>query len=167
MRYTTSALLLVLSTLSGCDTLYGVSRSSKIDSLPSLDCISTVISTTRGIASVKKSVYAGGTAVTLSGLKNPASTSYNFLYHGAEGSHIVGVLQVLQDHTGYIAFSQSLQGINSRPAQEDIDATRPIMKQIEERIGAECAVTHLPTSIREHCRGVQCSPIEQASSATR
>jgi hypothetical protein len=152
-------LLVMALIITGCDVLYGVKRDAPLQSLPKLDCVQGVIERTLGIESVKYRKDEAGTALTISGLKTPASTSYSYVYKGAEGSHIIGDLQVLERYDGTITISQNLRDLNRKPPQEDIDATRPVMILIEQRLEAECGVTNLAGNIKEYCKGVECPSI--------
>ena len=165
MKTLHSAILLLSAALAGCDTLYGVRRQAQITSLPSIDCVKGVLTATPGILAVEEVTYSGGAAITLSGLKEPATISHSFIYRGSQASHIGGMLQLTQDHRGYMSFVHSRQNLNSRPAQAEIDATRPVMRVIEQRVAIECGVPNLPTQIREICIGVQCVA-EQQTTAT-
>ena len=142
--------------LGGCDILYGVMRRAPLESMPSLSCVSTVIASAPGVVTLRMNIDSGGTAITLSGFKSPASTSYNFAYRGADSSHIIGMLQIELNHAGVATFSDSLLGLNWIPPQEQIDATRPVMKYIEEHLAHDCGIAQLPARINEHCHGVKC-----------
>jgi hypothetical protein len=160
MRRISAVLLPSLLILSGCDTLYGVSRTAKLERQPSLECVASVVSTTSGVTTVERKSYQGGVAVTLSGLKEPASIVNNFFYRGKEGSNIVGALQILQDHEGKITFTHSLMDINRKPPQIEVDASRPVMKRIEERLAAECGIGQLTDRVKEKCNGVSCEKLK-------
>lgn len=160
MKKYSAALLPILFMLTGCDVLYGVRRTAVLDQVPSLECVSSVVSTTSGVATVEKKSEQSGVAVTLSGQKDPAYIVDNFFFRGIEGSNIVGVLQILQDHRGTITFTHSLFGINRKPPQKEVDATRPIMKRIEDRLVSECGIVQLPAHIQETCSGVDCGILQ-------
>lgn len=151
--FITALILSGLSILTGCDTMSGVIRDAKLDSFPPLDCIEKTISSTPGVASVKTWV------------RNDPYTVHYFSYHGAERSHIIGTVYISQNEAGVITFSQSLTELNGHPPQEDIDATRPVMKVIEERLEAVCGVAQLQAHLREQCLDVQCRSLESTTSA--
>jgi hypothetical protein len=145
--------------ITGCDVMYGTLRKAPLPSVPSLDCVQRVVESTPGIIKVNYSHDEAGTAVTLSGLKSPASITYNYFYRGEEDTHIIGVLQIHKDYRGIVSLSQNLFDINKKPPQSDIDASRPVMAHIEQHLESECGMTGLVASIKETCRGVTCSPI--------
>jgi hypothetical protein len=61
------------------------------------------------------------------------------------------------DYTGNLQITDHLMEINRKPPQEDIDATRPVMKALEERLEKQCGIVGLAASIKEACRGVECT----------
>jgi len=146
--------------LLGCDTIHGVSRTAVLDTFPSMECVRTAIGATPGITSIEYQEIDGGTALTLGGLQ-PAGKIHTFRYRGPEGSHIIGVLQVHQDHLGTVSFTQSIFDINRVPPQEDIDASRPVMLALEHRLADMCAIRELPARVTETCQDVQCQPLQQ------
>jgi hypothetical protein len=169
-----SFVCIITPTLAGCDMMYGVNRSAKLQSFPSLDCIHDVIATAPGVTFVKRSEDRGGKAITLSGLKDDGTT-YTFWYHGSETfpytgekvilkghdvSRIAGDLQVHQDHRGIIWFSQTLYGLNERPPQETVDSSRPVMRWIEQALAQQCGIAQLSEEVRESCNGVTCPPLQ-------
>jgi len=139
--------------------MYGVTRSAAIAEMPPLECIRTALQSLPSVASVDYKHVEGGAVVTLSGLKRPAFTSDSFRYLGTDGSHVVGVLAIGMNYGQVLKLSDSLTQINVRPPQADIDATRPVMAEVEERVELSCGVVGLRTKILESCRGVSCKPI--------
>src|SRR5258708_32235188 len=139
--------------LCGCDTLYGVDRRATLDSLPSLDCVRAVVSSTPGVATVRYDEHPGGKLLTLSGLK-PEEPYYSFLYRGADLSHITGALEFHKDPNGAVQFSNSLQGINEIPTPEFVDASHPVMLEIERRLAERCGIKELPSRVTENCNQV-------------
>jgi hypothetical protein len=83
--------LTIVFALAGCDTLYGVRRSARLDSLPPLDCVRRVIRETPGVASVTESHDVSGRELTLTGL-HPAGDVYYFRFQGTNESHVLGVV---------------------------------------------------------------------------
>jgi hypothetical protein len=134
-------------------------RSAEIDTFPELDCVRTVVSSTLGVTKSQYEQIEGGTAITLSGLK-PEEPTHTILYGGSEESQIVGALQIYRDVRGGIFFDQSLIEINNVPPQSQIDASRPVMKQIEHDLANKCGLPELPTRIKEHCQRVKCGRLQ-------
>lgn len=141
------------SLLTGCDIGYGITRSAALRAVPPLECVHRVVESTPGIVSVNYSHNEDGTTLTL---KSPAHIADTFFYSGREGSYISGILQIHQDHRGTVSLSQNLTYLNARPPQSDIDASRPVMAQIEQRLESECGITGLVKNITERCAGVEC-----------
>jgi hypothetical protein len=141
--------------LLGCDTVHGVQRVATLEAFPSIDCVRTVLDSTPGITKIDYGETDGGAAITLSGLK-PEGPTHTFSYAGSESSHIKGHLQIRQDHRGIVSFDQTLLWLNGTPPQEDIDATRPVMRSIEQRLARDCGIHELPSRIMESCSGVRC-----------
>ncbi|HWY61760.1 MAG TPA: hypothetical protein VNW15_07650 [Rhizomicrobium sp.] len=152
-----SVALLALG-LAGCDTANGVRRSADLDSFPSLDCVRTVVSSAPGVVKSEYRQDEGGTAITLSGLK-PEGPTHTITYVGTEESQIWGALQIHQDVRGGISFWQSLIEINAVPPQKAIDASRPVMRQIEFDLASKCGLPELPARVKEWCQRVQCSSL--------
>jgi hypothetical protein len=141
-----------------CDMLYGVSRGGAIDSMPSLDCVRKVVLSAPGVTSIEYRQTEGRRPISWSGIE-AADAVHTFLYKGAAGSHVMGVLQIISSYNGKVQFSQHLLAINVAPSQADIDATRPVMRCIEKALGSQCGLSALSSQVTEWCRGVQCSPM--------
>jgi hypothetical protein len=131
-------------TVAGCDSSYGVNRTARLDSLPSLTCVHRAIETSPGVAFVQQ---------------NSSEDVYTFTYGGTEGSHIRGALQLIMRNSRDVSFSQSLMMLGIYPPQQDIDATRPVMQRIEEALASKCGIAQLPAQIKEQCSGVTCPPL--------
>ncbi|MBI3606698.1 MAG: hypothetical protein HY207_01880 [Nitrospirae bacterium] len=145
--------------LTGCDIGYGTMRRASLQAVPPLECVRHVVESTPGIARLDYSQDEGGTALTLGGLKSPAYVAYTYFYRGVEGSHIFGILQIHKDHKGAMSLSQNLMYLNVKPPQADIDASRPVMALIEQRLEAECGIVELVKNIKETCHGVTCQEL--------
>jgi hypothetical protein len=123
-------------------------------------CTACRIRTTPGVASVEERQGATGRELTLTGLQPPGD-DYYFIYHGAEGSHIQGAVYLETNWRGYVEFVDSDLRMNAKPPQEEIDATRPVMRQIEINVAGQCSVIKLTSPIHEECTGVECKPLRQ------
>jgi len=144
--------------LGGCDFIYGVTRDARLESQPALDCVGKVIRATPGIARVEEENRSGGRVLTWSGLQ-PPNQVYYFRYFGEPGSHVFGFVHLDVYPNGEVEFSNYRIGINRKPPQEDIDATRPVMQKIEAGLAKQCGLTQLPARIKELCTGVDCKPL--------
>jgi hypothetical protein len=146
--------LVVLAAISavvaGCDASYGVSRTAKLDSLPPPLCVQQVIKASPGVVFVRYDHPQDHDDLF--------GSTYTFTYAGAEGSHIRGALQIHDSLD--VSFSHSLMMIGVYPPQEDVDATRPVMRHIEDALASQCGMTQLPERIEEECSGVECDPFK-------
>jgi hypothetical protein len=66
------------------------------------------------------------------------------------------LLLTLSDYRQRVEYWQTLLQLNSSPPQPWIDATRPVMIAIEERLEVTCGLTNLQSSVVERCAGVRC-----------
>lgn len=145
----------ITAALSGCDFVYGVNRSAQLDALPSLDCVRQAIQSTPGIETVDERSGTTFRELTFSGL-HPPDPIYYFNYRGPEARHIRGVVQLTTNWRGYVDFTDYNMRMNEKPPQAEIDATRPVMREIERRLSDHCGVTKLQSPIHEWCHGVKC-----------
>lgn len=141
-------------TASGCDSLYGVRRDANIEADVQPDCVRHVVETTAGVTTLKYTASHEG-----KGLFHPTPWVYNFNFAGSPDSNILGNLQIIKEYDGKLSYHDSLMMINQKPLQRWIDATRPVMRSIEERLALQCGVTGMPDSVKETCTGVVCKPL--------
>lgn len=119
--------------LAGCDIMYGVTHQASLDVAPDPLCVEKVLKSATGVVRVERltvtqpPVALGAQAV---------DRNYGFFYRGSEVSRIRAVLQVWTDPNGRIEFHHALQRLNEKVPQDYIDATRPVMQQIEARLVA-------------------------------
>ena len=140
--------------LSGCDTFYGVTRNATLGTYIQIDCARHVIEATPG---VEKLDYAA--VHTGKGLFHPTPWAYNFSFVGTPKSNTVGSIQIYKEYDGSLSYHASLIMINQKPPQAWIDATRPVMLEIEKQLATQCGATDLPTNLKETCQGVVCGPL--------
>jgi uncharacterized protein YceH (UPF0502 family) len=142
----TSVALALTMLLFGCPTplFQGVSRTAKLDSMPSLSCVRSTIETTRGVSSVQFEEE----------IATEYGQKYFFVYRGPADSDVAATLQLLEKRNGEVFLFQTS---HSGAQQRDIDATRPVMKSIENRLASECGMRSLPGRVEETCRGVLCN----------
>lgn len=151
MRYLISILPLLLFT--GCDPGYGIYRSAPVAFMPPPALVGAVVKETPGVDKFDYTASEGGRPLTVAGIKAPDQV-HTFSYHGS--SNVNGSLQFMVDYKGRVEYSQSLMMLGMRPPQEWIDATRPVMLQIEDRLEHRCGLTNLSESVHETCHGVRC-----------
>jgi hypothetical protein len=132
--------LALLALVTGCDPGYGIYRHARVSFMPAPARVGAVVWETPGIDDVQYRSSEGGRPLTLTGIKPPDQV-HTFSYHG--GSNVQATLQFVVDYKGTVEYSQSLMCLGRRPPQEWIDATRPVMIQIEARLEESCGLTNL------------------------
>jgi len=147
-------LLFFLLLLSGCDPGYGIYRSARVPFMPAPALVGTLVKETPGIDYVHYTRSEGGRPLTLTGVKSPDQV-YTFSYRGS--SNIEGQLQFVVNYKGRVEYSQSFMSLGVPPTQQSIEATRPVMLRIEERLEQHCGLTNLLASVHESCYGVRCN----------
>src|ERR1700712_3322125 len=116
---------------------------------PALDCVQQAIRNTAGVVDVTyKASHTG------EGLFEPTPWIYTYGFAGKPGSNIIGFLQLEKDYQGHFTYRNTLLGLNTKPPQAQIDATRPVMRAIELALAEHCGLTELPARVREDCIGV-------------
>ena len=140
--------------LSGCDFAYGVMRDAKLDIEPPQECVNRVIKNAPGVTEVRYEARHDG-----EGLLHPTPWIYNYSYRGTPESHIIGTLQIYKEYDGQLSYHNTLLGLNIKPPQVEIDATRPAMRSMETELANQCGVAGLPSNIKETCMGVSCEPM--------
>jgi hypothetical protein len=156
LRIAFACILLPFTTAAFCDYIAGISRTARISEMPPATCIESAISSVGGVESVRHEVREGSRPLTLTGIKPPDTVHYFFYTTRQQGG---AVLHVLIDYKGETELAQSLFAINQTPSQEDIDAIRPVMLQVEHALEAQCGLASLSTALEELCTGVEC-PVE-------
>jgi hypothetical protein len=161
LTYLRPAVLLaaVPLTLAGCEIPYGVGRSARLDTLPPADCTERVLRETPAITSVTRIDPTTGAELTQ--LDHPRDgNSYIFKFHGSAESHITGSVG-FEKRRRHVYFSDGDGGMNHPPPQVEIDAIRPVMRQIEAELAHQCGATQLLTDIRERCLRVECKALSE------
>lgn len=147
----------LIGSLSGCDFIYGVSRTAPIHIDPTPECVEQVLRGTPGIAAVEHRQELGSRPLTWSGIKAPTLVE-SFLYQGP--GNVKGVLQYTKDYKGRLLFWQSNLELNRAPPQEVVTATRPIMRKVEISLEAQCGLDGLATHVTEWCKKEECPPLQ-------
>jgi hypothetical protein len=113
-----------------------------------------VLRGTPGVDEVEYCATQGSRPLKLTGIKAPDQV-HRFIYRGT--ANVEGVLQFVVDYEGTVQFSQTLLALGQPPRQERVDATRPIMLQIETRLEQCCGPANLRSSVKETCFRVKCA----------
>ncbi len=136
----------------GCEREYGIYRTAVVAKVPDLECTRRVLQATPGVTSVKE--FRGSEE---SRSDAQAEGDHLFFY---EGSRVQGDLVFIVEETGAIRFVQSLVKVNEKPPQDMIDATRAVMRMVEQRLEVECEMGGLSSAVQETCLRVKCAETE-------
>ncbi len=148
-------LLLALSSaafvLSGCVTMYGVSRDASVHRLPDLRAVKERIESYPEVKQVILEETEGGRPLTFTGIQK-ADEVFHLIY--TDHVDVQGFLTFIRDYSGDVTYSQSLTTSNRRPPQSKIDATWPIMKRIEQDLARDFGLPELLDSVDVYIFGV-------------
>jgi hypothetical protein len=147
-----------LLALPACDTVTAVNRSARLDAIPALDCVQAAIAATPGVAEVRRGKSRTGRELTTTGLHSQGTVDY-FIYRGAEGSNIRGVVQIEPEGRRSVHFSQHLVRVNAEIPPAEIEASRPVMRRIEQELAQRCGLAQV-AAVREQCLGADCPPLD-------
>lgn len=117
--------------------------------MPNAAMVGEVIRATPGVDEVRFKYLEHERRFSFSNAKDPV---YAFSYKG--GSNVWGDLSFTVEPNQSVEFHQEITCIGG-PSQASIDATRPIMIQIEEALADSCGLTNLRTSVVERRTGGQ------------
>ena len=134
----------LVALLTGCDPGYGIYKHARVGFMPEADRVGAVVRETPGVKQAEYHISEGGRPLTITSIKPPAQV-HTFSYRG--GSNVLGSLQFVVDYKGTVEYSQSLMCLGRRPPQAWIDATRPVMLQIEVRLEQICGLTNLQAPV--------------------
>jgi len=150
MRYLLTLLPLVL--LAGCDPGFGVSRRAQVSFLPAPAMVSAAIRQTPGVDDVDYRFTKGGYPLTWTGIHSPDQI-HTFIYRG--GSNVSCAVQFVVDYKGKVEYSQGSMWLGRPPPQRWVDATYPVVLQIESRLEKDCGLTNLSAKVHESVVGVK------------
>jgi len=145
MKVLLPILLVFTGLLTGCDYIYGVSRSASVHKLPNLQDVKSRIETYPEIGGVDLSQRAGSRPLTWTGIKDPDEVFY-LSYKGGENVH--GTLMFTRNYKGDVRYDQYLIDINRRPPQIWIDSTWPVMKKIERDLEEHFGLPEICDSVK-------------------
>lgn len=145
-------LLVAIALVAGCDYMHGVSRFTKVGTVPPFKCVEDSLRRVGGVSDVAYRVEEGGRPLTAHGIEKPDQIHrYMYTYRGLRTNFYFKV-----NYKNEIEFHHTYFDINATPPQDDIDEIRPIMFKIEKRVANECGIPELSSSVKESCSGVQC-----------
>lgn len=131
--------LLVLASLSACETTQGVLRKVTLEKLPDGDCIVSRVRATPGVVRATESTQA-----------NPRERLLSVILEGA-GDTII--LRVNARPDGAYELSQSSININRARTDEQLIQIRVLMLAIERSLSGECGLPPLQETVREYWLG--------------
>lgn len=134
-----------------CEREYGIYRSARLDRVPDLRCIRSVLDEIERIESIKESHWEGQ-VTPVEGIKHQI---HRYTY---EGSDVRGQLVVAADVDGEMRLSQGYVLINRSPPQATVDGSLSTMRDIANRIEQQCNVPNLTGTMQEVCYRVRCEP---------
>jgi len=114
--------------------------------MPAPTVVSAAIRKTPGVEDVDYSFAEGSRPLTWTGIHSP-DRIHTFSYRG--GTNVHGSLMFIVDYNGTVKYSQSLMRLGSSPPQDWLDATHPVMLQIESRLEQDCGLTNLSETVQE------------------
>jgi hypothetical protein len=123
--------------LTGCDIFYSVRRASSVDGVPTPQCLFDAAQAATGVEQV--------TWLT----DYPGRPYYGVAYRGP---NVSGTL-TFAPSVGQL--SQTFIRANSKPKQAEMDATRRVMREIEQRVDRDCGLIGAEGP-REECMHVWC-----------
>lgn len=142
-----------IATASGCETMYGVSRTASDVSYPPIDCIERTLLAQSELSNVSYRKEIGGQPLSLRGIEERDQIhrfSYEYL-----GLHSNFYFLISFDKR--VMFRHTHLYMNKKPSQIEINAIRPMMLKIEKSIIENCKFDELSSAIRESCLGVTCT----------
>jgi hypothetical protein len=129
-----------------------ISRSARIPAMPPASCIESAISSVDAVESVRHEVREI-TGLPTFGPMRRSYTAHRFFYTTSRGG---AGLHILIDDNGETELEQSLCGISQTHSQDDLDAIRAVMVQIEQALESQCGLASLSNAVEEACTGVEC-----------
>ena len=131
--------LILCAALCACDPLYGIDRGALLSGEPDVTCVQRTLEQTPGITQVKALPRTEGKIIAVTQI---------LTFSGAPGSNIHGMVDIHQ-YKGQWSLSNTNRQIGQPVPQADMDATRPVMQQIETRLADQCGLTELKTNVKE------------------
>ena len=136
MRRLLAGVLVVGALCSACDAIYGIKRDTRLPFLPDLTCVEAAIRSIPEVRNLRQWSGDGFRPLTLTGIQAPDRLHYFGYDVGSTGA----TLLLSIDYEGDVEMSQHLIRINRHVPQEDVDAVRSVMLQIEAALEERCGV---------------------------
>jgi hypothetical protein len=84
---------------------------------------------------------------------HPMDQTYAFAYYG--GSNVHAIVQFTKTSKQSVQYEQGLMMMHRPPPQAWVDATYPVMLEVEKGLKQRCGLTNLPSSVVEQRVGVK------------
>jgi len=78
-------------------------------------------------------------------------------YYFYDFQSVSAYLYFSKDYKGKVEFNQAYTAVNATPPQVRVDMMRPVMRELERKLEADCGLQNLVMNIEERCSGVKCS----------
>lgn len=143
----------VLVAIAGCSRTFGLHRSASLDGPPDIDCVRRVVENAPGV--VRLSEHASETEGRTWSMEPIETRSTLITFWGEEGSNINGLVSLI-DERGRWSFRTGTIS-PSREMTDQVEATRPVMLEIEGRVQRVCGL-RLASEVEERCSGSACGP---------
>lgn len=126
------------SVLIGCDRYYAVGMYSyEVSPIPDMQCILNSSSSIEGVEEVSYSIEEGGRPLTITGIQKPnVIHRFLYVYHGVEGG-----FHFIERYNGDVEFHHSYGGLNWVPPEEDVNAIRPLISELVNKLEIDCSVS--------------------------
>jgi hypothetical protein len=150
------AFLVILCSVSACDTVRGVTRASdSFGSPPETNCVVEAVRSIKGISNVTYERELGGRPLTAHGIETPDVVHrYWYEYEGLRNNFYFTV-----KYDGTAELVHGYVCLNCTPPQEEIDKIYPAILAIEDALEANCSLEGLRSNVREYCVGVRCGGV--------
>ena len=144
MKYIIS--LLIIS-LVGCHSMYGIRHHARLIEKPSIDCIENVLRTKAEIKDVKLSKEEGGRPLTFGGIEK-ANQIYRFSYLVG---NLHGDFYFTENYKGEVEYTQTYLYMDAIPPQSEIDIILPVIIDIEQSLDNNCGFVNLIKKVERSC----------------
>ena len=137
----------------GCDPHYGVGRKAKLDSLPSLSRVDSIIRSVPGVRAVQYSAMELGRRITTHGLEQRPDSAFTFVY--TTSANLWASLSFEVDYQQRVSYSQSSSSVFHRTAQE-MNQAATLLRDVEMRLDNGRALPGLRHPVTEWCDETRC-----------
>lgn len=143
--------LVLAIAISGCDVIYGVTRTETFVKNPSPECVQRITRSMDGVTELRYSEAENPYPTMAQGIElHGVIHRYWYVYQGIENSFWFD-----EKYGGSTTFYHGYRCMNCQPSQENLDVLYPFIRKLEEAIDTECGADRIGPP-RETCYGVEC-----------